>query len=345
MKYFSVIFLFILLGCSKEYTILESVDGLFLSANETTRIINQTTKLKLVKNNGDDVTLQSVFFVNGVKLDGNEFTKAEIGTYIITANYNQFPADNNIEIIYHNGSLTSFKSNVLLEDYTGVWCGNCPRVVHALELADNQLGVNKDQLIKVAIHRSSTNPQDASYDPFTFDASAFEPNGGYPKAFINRSTRWTPLEYNNLGMISSETQSLKQLGLKMSSELLANNNIKLSVTGLFAAEFSNLGLIVYVLESGFIQNQINYTSFFGGTDPIINFKQDHILKSILTAHNGDLIPDSRLGSEFTRQFIVPSASFQNPTKVEFVAFFINSSGRVLNARLCKVNEGQTFQLN
>ena len=78
MKYFYLFLVFSLIGCSKEYTIEESIDGLILSSNATTRIINQTTTLNLVKNNGDDVTADATFYVNGVALPSNSFTKNEV---------------------------------------------------------------------------------------------------------------------------------------------------------------------------------------------------------------------------------------------------------------------------
>ena len=243
MKYFYFLLIFLLVGCSKEYVIEESIDGLILSSNATTRIINQSTTLQLIKNNGDDVTAEATFYVNGVAIPSNTFSKNEVGVYLVEAKYNNVDSENTIQITYHDGSLIAFKSNVIVEDYTGVWCGNCPRVVEALELASQQLGANEDQLIKIAIHRSSSNPSDASYDPYNFDASAFEPNGGYPKAYINRKTRWTPLEYNNLGMVISQTQINKRLGLKLKSETLTNS-IKLTVDGLFSDNFNQLSLLV-----------------------------------------------------------------------------------------------------
>ena len=269
MKYCSLLILFIFFGCSKEYTVLESIDGLILSSNETTRIINQTTTLRLVKNNGEEVTNATTFYVNGVALPSNTFTKSEVGVYLVEAKYNGVASENTVEVTYHDGSLIAFKSNVMVEDYTGVWCGNCPRVVVALDQASQQLGTNEDQLIKVAIHRSSSNPTDASYDPYNFDASAFEPNGGYPKAYINRKTRWTPLEYNNLGMVVTQTQINKRLGLKLKTETI-NNAIKLKVDGLFSDNFSQLSLIVYQLESGFVYDQVNYTTFFKWSKRSIN---------------------------------------------------------------------------
>ncbi len=329
-------------SCSKDYTILESVDGLILSANETTRILNQTTTLKLIKNDGEDVTNEADFYVNGVLLDSNTFTKDVVGVYNIEAKYSGFNATNTLEITYHDGSLVAFKSNVMVEDYTGVWCGNCPRVVEALSLASQQLGANNNQLIKVAIHRASSNPTDASYDPYNFDSSSFEPNGGYPKAFINRKTRWTPLEYNNLGMVVSQTQLNKRLGLKM-KKVTENNMVNLEVAGLFSDNFSQLSLVVYQLENGFIYDQVNYTTFFNGAAIIQNFQHDHVLKSILSSQSGDAILNSNTGNEFSKVYTFPLSNATNPDNIEFVAFIINSAGEVLNARAIKLNENQEYQ--
>ena len=342
MKYFYLLFIFSLLGCSKDYIIEESIEGLILSSNETTRIVNQTTTLRLIKNNGADVTAQATFYVNGVALTANTFTKSQVGVYVVEAKFNGVEAENTVEITYHDGSLIAFKSNVMVEDYTGVWCGNCPRVVEALSQASVQLGANDNQLIKVAIHRSSSNPTDASYDPYNFDASAFEPNGGYPKAYINRKTRWTPLEYNNLGMVVTQTQINKRLGLKLKTET-QNNAIKLTVEGLFSDNFNQLSLLVYQLESGFIYDQVNYTTFFNGDDIIQNFVHDHVLRNVLTNINGDPISNSSTGNEFSREFTIPLSSIINIQKAEFVAFIIGNTGNVLNARAIKVNQEQTYQ--
>ncbi len=342
MRYIYIISLFIFFGCSKDYTILESVDGLILSSNETTRIINQTTTLNLKKNNGEDVTAEAIFYVNGILLESNTFTKSEIGVYLVEAKYAGFSATNTLEITYHDGSLVAFKSNVMVEDYTGVWCGNCPRVIEALSQASQQLGTNDNQLIKVGIHRSSSNPTDASYDPYNFDSSSFEPNGGYPKAFINRKTRWTPLEYNNLGMVVSQTQLNKRLGLKIRT-VTENNTVKLYVNGLFSDNFNQLSLVVYQLENGLIYDQVNYTSFFNGDDIIQNFQHDHVLKSILSNLSGDLITTSNTGNEFLKEYTFSLNNVANPDNIEFVAFIINNVGEVLNARSIKINENQEYQ--
>lgn len=343
-KLLLVSFIFTTLGCNKEYEILESVDGLILSADSYTKIINQTTTLTLKKGNGEDVTNQSEFYVNGQKINNNTFVKSETGTYVVTARYKQFNSNNQIELVYHDGSLVTFKSNVLVEDYTGVWCGNCPRVVHALDLAASQLGANSNQLIKVAIHRSSSNPSDSSFDPYNFDSSLFEPSGGYPKAFINRKTRWTPLEYNNLGMVINQTQTSKRLGLKIENTL-ENGILNIKVSTQFTQDFNQVKLVVYVLENGLIYDQINYTTFYGGVDPITNFTHDHTLRYILTNHLGDPIPNSLTGSEYSKTLTTNLSILSNTINAEVVAFIVDNNGNVLNARKALINEIQEYQFN
>lgn len=94
MKYLQFLLLFVFLGCSKDYTILESVDNLILSADQSTRIINQTTTFKLQKNNGENITANTVFYVNGTMINGNTFTTDQVGTYSVEAKYLGFDAVN-----------------------------------------------------------------------------------------------------------------------------------------------------------------------------------------------------------------------------------------------------------
>ena len=49
-----------------------------------------------------------------------------------------------------------FKKRVLIEDYTGTWCGNCTRVSYAIE----QVKAQNDKVVTVAIHNGN--------DPFHF---------------------------------------------------------------------------------------------------------------------------------------------------------------------------------
>jgi hypothetical protein len=143
-------------------------------------------------------------------------------------------------------------------------------------------------------------------------------------------------------MVVTQTQINKRLGLKLKTETI-NNNIKLTVDGLFSANFNQLSLIVYQLESGFVYDQINYTTFYNGDDIIQNFVHDHVLRNVITNMNGDAITNSSTGTEFSREFSIPLNTITNTQNAEFVAFIVDNTGNVLNARSIKVNQTQNYQ--
>ena len=115
----------------------------------------------------------------------------------------------------------------------------------------------------------------------------------------------------------------------------------------FLENFSNLKLIVYVLEDGLLYNQVNATSFFGGQNPIINFEHNHVLRACLTnLVVGDAITGTNDGALVTRNFTmnVP-ANISNVANMYFVAFVLDASGKAINVRGAAPNVSQTFQIN
>ena len=84
-----------------------------------------------------------------------------------------------------NPTPIEYKQYVLVEDYTGTWCGYCTQVSYAIE----QLKKETNDAVVVAIHQGS-------YDPLAFGQvstmmSTFGVTG-FPTAFIDRKSRWTP---------------------------------------------------------------------------------------------------------------------------------------------------------
>ena len=64
-----------------------------------------------------------------------------------------------------------FKKRVLIEDYTGTWCGNCTRVAHAID----EVKAQSDKVVTVAIHNGN--------DPYHFDGIAPLKNLILPESF------------------------------------------------------------------------------------------------------------------------------------------------------------------
>jgi hypothetical protein len=257
-----LLIIFSFFSCSTDYKILESVESIGLTTDNSIKVIGETITFTVTTNSGEIITEDATILVNNTPIDGNTFTTTEIGTYTVQAKYYSVLSEP-ISVRFHDGSEINFVKRVLIEDYTGTWCGNCPRVSHAIELARAQ----SEFIVPVGIHRSSSNPADAAYDPYNFDSSALEAvlnMSGYPKALLNRMTRWQPLEQNNITQVINLTQGDNpKLGLSMSNQV-TSTNITLDVNIKFSQDFENLKLVVYVLENGLIYDQVNYTAFYGG---------------------------------------------------------------------------------
>lgn len=335
----------LILGCSTEYNVLESVESISLVTDKSVKISGETIFFTVTTNGGNDVTDIANIYVNGSLVEGGSFTPTTLGDFEAKAEYLGVWSSL-ITFRFHDGSETNYLKRVLVEDYTGTWCGNCPRVSFAIERVFEQT----TNAVAVGIHRSSSNPADANYDPYNFDSSELEAilnMSGYPKALLNRMTRWTPLEQNNITQVINFTQGANpKLGLAMDVELV-NQQLQIEVKTQFSQNFSNLRLVVYVLENGLIYDQENYTTYFGGTNPIPNFRHDHVLRACLTPLLGEPIAENQtqVGQTFTRNFNVSlPANISDPSKIEIVAFITNGGDhKAINVRKALPGDQQDFE--
>jgi len=356
LSFFAIFFI----QCNKDYEILKNIEGISIVADGNVKQLGQTTTLNLIDNEGVFLTSDAKFYVNGEPIIGNTFSKNEEGSYSITAKYATLNAENTVTIRYNNGTFVTFKPHVMVEDYTGTWCGNCPRVVFRLgqieqSLEDDPL-YSKDQLIKVAIHRGNpTNTSAANYDPYNFDSDNYEENyfsGAYPKAAINRTTRWTAPQ-SNINMVIQQLQDIKRAGLALETNLIGNT-LNVKVKSFFAENIDGAKLVVYVLENGLIHDQINYSTLYPipGSDPavalnpLVNFQHEHTLRICNTADvlgdNISAIANTERFNEYN--FTIPSNYVS--ANLEVVAFITNSDRTLINARKIKINEApQDFQFN
>lgn len=328
-------------SCSEKYETEEGISGIFIQTNSNSRIIGQELTVSVKTEAGEDLTDLATIYANGEILAVPNFNTNEVGIVTLRATYQGLETAE-VEIEYHDGSQTNFKKNVLIEDYTGTWCGWCPRLSYAMKL----VGEQTDNAVFVAIHRAPTGLS----DPYVYnDANELEQlinTPGYPKGFINRLTQWDFPEPDNVGQVIAFTQGANpKLGLKMSSTI-DNNQISLDVDALFAKDFEDLKLIVYVLENGLVYPQVNYTSYFGGDNPIEDYVHDYTLRETITDILGEEVPSSstKRGLEYKRtfSFSIPE-NIEDINQVDFVAFLTDSEGNVINVRKTALGENQDFQ--
>jgi hypothetical protein len=234
-----------------------------------------------------------------------------------------------------------FKKRVLIEDYTGTWCGNCTRVSYAIELAKQ----NSDKIVAVAIHNGN--------DPYHFTGIAplknlILPNSplALPVSRLNRMNVWSFPEQTNVQEAIDLTSNNTTVGLAMNSTV-SNGSINLDVKVKFLDDYSNLKLVVYLLEDHLIYFQRNYYSdIYNGVNPIMDFEHNHVLRNSLTNILGDEISGTTNGTTITKNFSIPVPSnIANPNNISFVAFVVGSDNKAINARESHANENQVFELN
>jgi uncharacterized protein (UPF0333 family) len=339
----SVVVLFC--GCSTDYEILKSFNAIILTADSSTKTIGQEITFTVKDNDGQDLTNDATIFVNGVAIEGNTLTSATVGTFEVTAKYFTVSSEL-LTVTFHDGSETNFVKRVLIEDYTGTWCGYCPRVAYGIELAKQQ----SDKVVAVAIHRPSSAEASPVYDPYNYDATELENTlsaEGYPKGFLNRKTQWNFPEPDNLAQAIALTQGENpKLGLAMKSEI-SGGAINLTVNTSFSKNFSNnLKLVVYVLENGLRYDQHNYTTYYNDEDILVDFHHNHVLRACLTPILGEAIAGAETvtGNIYTRTFSVPvPANVASSSNIEFVAFIVDENGNAINVREALPGENQEFE--
>ncbi len=345
IKIFASLFLLLFINsCSEDYKVLESVTGIIATVDNSFTLINENVTFSSYTSTGENITSKCQFFVNDELLASNTFTSSTIGEFLVVSKYLGVESEP-IIITFHDGTQVNFRKRVLIEDYTGTWCGYCTRVAYAID----QVKAISNDVVTVAIHRSSSVPTNSNYDPYNYDTSELEnlfQISGYPKGLINRFTEWSTPQENNLPQVISKTQgSNPKLGLAMNTSVVGNN-ITLDVNVKFSNNFSNLKLVVYVLENGLVYSQKNYTSYYGGINPLPNYVHNHTLRSCVTNLLGDAINNNETlaGKTYNRSFnfSIPSNVVSNDN-IEFVAFVVDENGNALNVRKASKNETQSFE--
>lgn len=338
--------LLLIIGCSTDYEILKSQENIILTADASAKTIGQTITFTVKNSKGDNLTEGTEFYADGVKMPSNTITSDVVINFEITAVYNGVTSAP-LLVNFHDGTGINFRKRMLMEDYTGVWCGWCPRVAYAIEMVHNQT----EDAIAVAIHGPGTNPSDTGYDPYTFDATELEKTlsaQGYPKGFLNRTIQWEFPEPDNVNQAIALTQGENpKLGLAMTSTV-SNGTINMDVDVLFGKDFDkNLKLVVYVLENGLIYDQHNYTSYYNGDDILVNYKHNHVLRACLTSIMGDVIDgaQTKIGATYKKTYnVAVPANITDASKIEFVAFVIDETGKVVNVRKTAPGENQEMEL-
>jgi thiol-disulfide isomerase/thioredoxin len=233
-----------------------------------------------------------------------------------------------------------FEKSVLVEQYTGTWCGYCTRAIAQIE---NLHIVNK-KFVHIALHLSDA--MTFSQNSALFSSFGFT---GVPTVHADRGFTWS----GNVTTIS-DMQVPADAGLAI-NVTGSGTSVSVTVQAKFANSFADgLKLSVYMLEDGIVANQTNYYNtdpshaFYGKGNPVPNFIHNNVLIKIGTDMFGDLIPAAEVGvgKVYSRNFTFSNISADKFSKLKVVAFLTLNSGskqkQVVNAAVASVGQNKGF---
>jgi hypothetical protein len=333
-------FVFVLLfSCNNED--INTITAIKLESPEGTELlVNQEISFSVKANNSEIITEDALIKINGESIEGFKFSSAEPGTFEVQAFYKEFKSNKiNISSIYPSGYI----KNLLIEDYTGTWCSNCPGMAYAIEQAKTQ----SDKIVSVGVHAFDQ----MEMPGFNVLTSTFtdDPETGltsYPTGMLNRINFWENPD-ENIETAINMTGYGADLGLSISSSISGDKVDATIKVGFDKTVTTPLKLVVYLTENGLHYNQQNSTDYYGGLNPLVNFEHNDVLRAFYTDFLGEVIPstETQEANVFTLTLSkdIP-ASAQNNNQLHLVAFVSNATtNEVINVREVKIGEAQELQ--
>lgn len=334
-----LIFFLILFNCSDKedfsafLTEPEISTGLNL---EPSYLIGQIIDFSIIGDNGEDYTDISTFFIDQQEITGAQISHNSLGSHQVFAEYTLEGQLYNT--VSKNYSVVEPVNKLLLEDFTGTWCGYCPPVKHAINTAMEMYSQN---LTVVATHQndeyaiSEEQELTSSLGPF-----------GLPEARINRLIEWNdPYDISELDALIS---SQNPVAISIES-FLDNDNLVSRIRFVSKESLVDHKIAVYLTEDNLIADQANYLNydedsyFYDMGNPILNYSHDDVLRYSFTNILGNSISNTEPLSEnvITFNLDILQSNF-NLDNINIIAIIVDSDNMAINSQSAKFGMFQDF---
>ncbi len=283
-----------------------------------------------------NVTADATVFVNGSGITGSSYTFTQPGTYAVYAKKGDLTsAVVTLNVVaLSNGS---YVHKVLLEEYSGTWCGNCPRLLYGIDLLMQQT----NKVIFVGTHLFGNDPFITSQGNSLAQSQGVS---GVPNGKINRTLNWNGPQYENVNQVINEILPFATAGLAINSTI-TNNSLNINVKFNYKEALgANAKLTVYITEDKRYFTQSNYSAnLYGGLSSIPNFEYHSVLRAVVSSIAGDDVASSGTANEKNYSLAVPT-TILNIANAKVVAFLTNTAtGKVVNVQEAKVGENKMFE--
>lgn len=301
---------------------------------ESSYLKDQLISFNMIDSEGNNITSSTSFIVDNQLINGNTISYDELGNHEVYADYTIDSQINSTDLIGFN--IVEPINKVVVEDYTGTWCGYCPPVAHAIY----ELKEVYDNIISVGIHNN---------DELTIDQESDLRSelgiSGFPSARLNRTISWLdPYQISDVNSLLSEEN---HVAISINSTL---ENIELGVDLRIVSnvELVNHKLVIYLVESNLIYDQSNYFNyvedsyFYNLGNPIENYSHQDVLRKSITNISGNVLDIIQPLNDYKFNFNVqinPDFVVEN---LAIVAIVVDSNNNAINSQLGAVNSFQDF---
>ncbi len=303
---------------------------------------NQTITFGLLDGSGNNTASEATFYVNGNAIAGFTFSSANEGSFEVYAEY--MVNNETYTTPIKDFSIYIPKRNVVIEDYTGTWCGYCldalVAIDHAKELTPN--------LSIVAIHKTAISiPDPMDFAQIQDLQNEFNVPNSFPQTQLNRTEAWNdPYDFSAVTSIAgSETN----LSIAINSQINGSNlSVDVKVVYENGSEPGDK-LVVYLIESGVIADQANYFNnvvghpYQGYGNPIPNFVHNDALRNSLSNLFGDNIPETSAYQVYSKTYTFSVPTEYNANNLSFVVMVVKADNNAKNSQHAELGENKIFQ--
>lgn len=328
-------------GCDGDEDTGPNIKSLELTLSKS-RIVGDSTdfaKVSVADQDGRNVMEYITIYFNEEIITGDKILSSAPSVSTVYAMFNNIKS-NEAEIEVVEDTNLKFDKNVLLEQYTGTWCGWCPRAIYQISTIQE----TDNKIVHVAYHLS---------DEMTYNLNAtlFQSFGftGIPTVHADRNIVWNgePSEIKPL-------HSPSRIGISM--EVTGNiAQISASVDVKFGYDFTEgLELSVYLLHDSLVADQANYydtdpaSPYYMAGSTMANFIHRNVMVQSGTDMFGDAIPSDSvdIGSIYSKKITFTGISNIELKKMVVIAFVTCDSGpktdQVLNCIKARIGEKLEF---
>jgi thiol-disulfide isomerase/thioredoxin len=334
---YTLIFILIY-SCSKP----ESFSDLTVQQNslipglnvESSYLKDQLISFNMIDSEGNNITSGTSFTVDNQLINGNTISYDEIGSHDVSANYTIDSQNYSTDLIVFN--IVEPINKVIVEDYTGTWCGYCPPVAHAIY----ELKEVYDNIISVGIHNN---------DELTIDQESDLRSelgiSGFPSARLNRTISWfDPYQISDVNSLLSEENNVA-ISIKSALE---NIDLEVNLRIVSNVELVNHKLVIYLVESNLIYDQSNYFNyvedsyFYNLGNPIENYSHQDVLRKSITNISGNTLDLIQPLTDYKFNFNVEISPDFVQENLAIVAMVVDSNNNAINSQFSEVNSFQDF---